>query len=451
MNISIFALFNIGIGPSSSHTIGPMRAAKAFILALQQKNLLAKTNHVNIDLYGSLAFTGKGHGTDMALVLGLANYDPETIEPSEIPNILGKIIASGLIKTIDNVSLHYKNDANIKLHFDTTLPGHSNGMQFSAFDVHDKLLLQEIYYSTGGGFIVNADTLALNFAVRNDKQVPFPFDNAQELLQHCKAQNKSIAQIITANELEWRTLEQINTQALKIWYTMNQAIERGCINSGKLPGGLNVPRRAPGLYQKLRNQPISTAWLNVYAIAVNEENAAGGRVVTAPTNGASGIIPAVIKYYQEFYQVHADAKVIEFILTAGALGILYKKGASISGAEMGCQGEVGVACSMAAGALTAVLGGNINQVEQAAEIAIEHHFGLTCDPIKGLVQIPCIERNAMGAIKAVNAATIALLEEGKHIVSLDNAIKTMRETGRDMSSHYKETSQGGLAVNVPEC
>jgi L-serine dehydratase len=451
MNISIFDLFNIGIGPSSSHTIGPMRAAKEFIKSLHTQDILQNTYYINIDLYGSLAFTGKGHGTDMAIMMGLGYHDPETIEPSEIPNKLGQIITSGIIKSINNHPLHFIQNKNIILHFDTTLPGHSNGMQFTAYDQNDTALFEDIYYSTGGGFIVNANTLQLNAATAPDQQLPFPFETAQELLAHCKTEHKTIAEIVKANELHWRTDEQINSQALKIWHTMDQAIGRGCNTGGTLAGGLNVPRRAASIFQKLRGTPVSTTWLNAYAMAVNEENASGGRVVTAPTNGASGIIPAVIKYYQEFYQDYADSSIIEFILTAGAIGILFKKGASISGAEMGCMGEVGVACSMAAAALTAVLGGNIQQVEQAAEIAIEHHFGLTCDPVKGLVQIPCIERNAMGAIKAVNASTISLLEEGKHIVSLDNAIKTMRETGRDMSTHYKETSLGGLAVNVPEC
>lgn len=451
INFSIFDLFNIGIGPSSSHTIGPMRAAKAFVNSLLKQKLLSTTHHVSVDLYGSLAFTGKGHGTNMALIMGLANYDPETIDPETIPKILGEIIASGIIYTIEKHQLHFIETKDIILHLNETLPGHSNGMQFKAFDSHNTEIYTAIFYSTGGGFIVNATTLALNAATTDDAKLPCPFDTAAQLLQQCEANNKSISEIVTANELYWRNAAEIEQHAMKIWQTMDAAIQRGCVATGILPGGLKVPRRASALYKKLQNTSISTNWLNVYAMAVNEENAAGGRVVTAPTNGASGIIPAVLKYYQEFYNDHSTASVVNFLLTAGAIGTLYKKGASISGAEMGCMGEVGVACSMAAAALTAVLGGNVLQIEQAAEIAIEHHFGLTCDPIKGLVQIPCIERNAMGAVKAVNAATIALLEEGKHIVSLDNAIKTMRETGRDMSTHYKETSQGGLAVNVPEC
>lgn len=451
MNFSIFDLFNIGIGPSSSHTIGPMRAAKAFINALLAKNLLDQTHHIDIGLYGSLAFTGKGHGTDMALIMGLAYHDPETIEPSEIPVKLGKIITSGIIHSVQDHAIYFKEPENLILHTNETLPYHSNGMRFKAFTKQNQLLLEEIYYSIGGGFIVNANTDALNTNVLNDKQIPYPFDTALELLNHCKNNNKTIAEVTFANELAWRNAEQIKHHALKIWHTMDAAIQRGCTTRGILPGGLKVPRRAADLFNKLKATTVSTSWLNAYAMAVNEENAAGGRVVTAPTNGASGIIPAVLKYYQENYKDYSDKSVVNFILTAGAIGTLYKKGASISGAEMGCQGEVGVACSMAAAALTAILNGTVAQVEQAAEIAIEHHFGLTCDPIKGLVQIPCIERNAMGAIKAVNAATIALLEAGTHIVSLDNAIKTMRDTGRDMSTHYKETSQGGLAVNVPEC
>jgi L-serine dehydratase len=451
MNISIFDLFNIGIGPSSSHCIGPMRAAKAFILSLRDQKILQVTNYITIDLYGSLAFTGKGHGTNMALTMGLAGHDPETIEPAAIPEMLAKIDKDQRITTIENHTFIYDSGKDIILHFNETLPDHSNGMHFKAYDVNHAVIFDAIYYSTGGGFIVNAVTDAPNVEIALDKQVPYPFDTAEELLNHCKKQNKTIAEILLQNELFWRTEQQITAKALAIWRTMDQAITRGCNTTGILPGGLKVPRRAADLCNKLRKEPISTTWLNVYAMAVNEENAAGGRVVTAPTNGASGIIPAVFKYYQEFYKDKTDQKVVDFLLTAGAIGLLYKKGASISGAEMGCQGEVGVASSMAAGALVAVLDGTIEQVEQAAEIAIEHNLGLTCDPIKGLVQIPCIERNAMGAVKAVNAATIALLETGKHIVSLDNAIKTMKATGNDMSTHYKETSLGGLAVNVPEC
>ncbi len=449
MNFSIFDLFNIGIGPSSSHTIGPMRAAKQFINSLNASSLLTKTTHITIDLYGSLAYTGKGHGTDMALTMGLAYFDPETIDPDAIPKLLGIIIANGNILTLKNHKILFNQSTDIILHFDELLPGHTNGMQFKAYN-NAELLKTEIYYSIGGGFIVNSDPITAN-STNNSKLPPYPFEAAAELLTHCVNADKSIAEITFANELTWRTATQIEQQAILVWETMNNAIMRGISTNGTLPGGLKVPRRAAKLYEKLKNKAISTEWLNVYAMAVNEENAAGGRVVTAPTNGASGIVPAVLKYYQEYYNNNDPQKVVEFILTAGAIGSLFKKGASISGAEMGCMGEVGVACSMAAAALVAVLGGTVLQVEQAAEIAIEHHFGLTCDPVKGLVQIPCIERNAMGAVKAVNAATIALLEEGKHIVSLDNAIKTMRETGRDMLTHYKETSMGGLAVNVPEC
>ncbi len=451
MNISIFDLFNIGIGPSSSHCIGPMRAAKSFILSLQDQKILQITNYITVDLYGSLAFTGKGHGTNMAITMGLAGHDPETIEPATIPERLAIIDKELRVTTIKNHTFIYDPSKDIILHFNETLPYHSNGMHFKAYDVNHIVIFDAIYYSTGGGFVVNAITHTVNTEVAQDKQLPYPFNTAEELLNHCITQNKTIAQILFQNELFWRTELQITEAALKIWQTMDQAITRGCNTTGILPGGLKVPRRAADLCQKLQNTPINTTWLNVYAMAVNEENAAGNRVVTAPTNGASGIIPAVFKYYQEFYKDRSEQKIIDFLLTAGAIGILYKKGASISGAEMGCQGEVGVASSMAAGALTAVLGGTVAQVEQAAEIGIEHNLGLTCDPIKGLVQIPCIERNAMGAVKAVNAATIALLETGKHIVSLDNAIKTMKATGNDMSTHYKETSLGGLAVNVPEC
>lgn len=451
MNISIFDLFNIGIGPSSSHCIGPMRAAKAFILSLRDQKLLNDTRYISIDLYGSLAFTGKGHGTDVALIMGLAGQDPETIEPAEIPNMMQHIASEKRIRSIENHEFMFEEAKNIILHFNERLPDYSNGMHFKAFNDDHEMIFDAIYYSTGGGFIVNATNKEVNADLVGNKQLPYPFDTAAELLQHCKKHHKNISEIVYANELHWRNKDQIRQHALKIWDTMQQSIARGCNTSGILPGGLKVPRRAAEMFKKLQGQPITTTWLNVYAIAVNEENAAGGRVVTAPTNGAAGIVPAVLKYYQEFYKDNAPEKVIEYLLTAGAIGILFKKGAAISGAEMGCQGEVGVASSMAAGALTAILGGTVEQVEQAAEIAIEHNLGLTCDPIKGLVQIPCIERNAMGAVKAVNASTIAMLEKGQHIVSLDNAIRTMKATGHDMSSHYKETSQGGLAVNVPEC
>lgn len=448
--ISIFDLFNIGIGPSSSHCIGPMRAAKSFVNNLLQQNLLKKTCNITIDLYGSLAFTGAGHGTNKALMLGLAYYDADTVEPDQIPAIIATINTQHCITTVQKHAFNFIPEKNIILHFKETLPQHSNGMWFKAYDDQTQEIFSEIYYSTGGGFIVNANSQQSN-AASVTQTLPYPFNTAAELLEHCKKQQKSIAQIVFANELCFRTASEIKQQAEKIWTTMDQAITRGCHTHGELPGGLHVPRRAADLLSKLQGQPISNAHLDVYAMAVNEENAAGNRVVTAPTNGAAGIIPAVFKYYQEFYKDFSREKFLDYLLTTGAIGILFKQGASISGAEMGCQGEVGVACSMAAGGLTAILGGTIQQVEQAAEIGIEHNLGLTCDPIKGLVQIPCIERNAMGAVKAVNASTIALLEKGQHIVSLDNAIKTMRETGRDMSSHYKETSQGGLAVNVPEC
>ena len=466
MTISIFDLFSIGIGPSSSHTIGPMRAANLFIQELKNCNKLNQVTNVVVDLYGSLALTGIGHCTDFAIVLGLESNMPENIDPSHSQIRYQEILETKKLNFAQSSILDFDYNKNLIFHYQQVLPHHSNGLCFTAFN-HDTVLLSKVYYSVGGGFVVDEESYngKLSAAVTvNENHAPvtqpYPFTTAEELLNHCQAQNKSIAQILLANELIYRSEEEINAGILKIWHVMDESIKRGMDTAGILPGGLNIKRRAPELSKKLRvieskNNLINNDmnWLSLYAISVNEENAAGGKVVTAPTNGAAGTIPAVLK----FYCVNSEAKpekIIEFLLTAAAIGILYKERASISAAEVGCQGEVGVACSMAAAAYAAVLGGTIYQVENAAEIGMEHNLGMTCDPIGGLVQIPCIERNAAGAVQAINAAQLALLGDGKHYVSLDKVIATMRDTGRDMMSKYKETSLGGLAVNavnLPEC
>lgn len=460
MTISIFDLFSIGIGPSSSHTVGPMRAAKTFITLLKEKHLLEKVASVKVELYGSLALTGKGHGTDIAILLGLEGETPEGVDPSYVQPRVATIRSELKLRLGGSHTIPFIEQDHLLFHKDQLLPMHSNGMCFSAYDASMHLLDSRVYYSVGGGFIVDSDSF--NHTESNDtasNPIPFLFTTAAELLAYCNETGLSISQILLANEKTKRSEAEIRAGILKIWETMNQAIERGCHGLGNLPGGLNVRRRAPALFNKLnaqgREKSLDVNWLSLYAIAVNEENAAGGRIVTAPTNGAAGTIPAVVKYYLEFCEGANEQGVIDFLLTAGAIGILYKERASISAAEVGCQGEVGVACSMAAAGLAAALGGTPAQIENAAEIGMEHHLGLTCDPVGGLVQIPCIERNAMGAVQAVTSANLALLEEGEHKISLDEVIKTMRETGKDMMTKYKETSEGGLAVNatvnIPEC
>lgn len=456
MTISIFDLFSIGIGPSSSHTVGPMKAAARFIKNLQETNHTNKVTRLTIELFGSLAFTGKGHGTDHAILLGLMGEMPHEVDPDSIASRAINVISEGLLPLPNQqtISFNYIND--FIFNFKELLPQHTNGMRFRAFEANDQLLLEEIYYSIGGGFILKE-----NEAPHAGAQiaVPYPFEKANTLIELCEANHLSISELMLENESAFRSKEEVKTRLFHITDIMRACIDKGCATKGILPGGLQVIRRAPELYEKLsqRGKPTSheftdsMSWLNLFAIAVNEENANGGRVVTAPTNGAAGVIPAVLHFYLSFYPNAVKEDAITFLLTAGAIAILYKKGASISGAEVGCQGEVGVACSMAAGALTAVLGGNIYQIENAAEIAMEHHLGLTCDPINGLVQIPCIERNAMGAVKAFNAAQLALLGDGQHMVSLDKVIATMKQTGKDMSTIYKETSLGGLAANLPEC
>jgi L-serine dehydratase len=459
MAVSIFELFKIGIGPSSSHTVGPMRAAFTFVSRLEGSDLLSRVERVQVTLFGSLAYTGRGHGTDKAVMLGLSGEMPDLIDPDHIEGILENIQNKEAIDLSGKHKIHFVEKSDLLFNKKKQLPHHTNGMRFAAYDNNRQLLLERDYYSVGGGFVVNQDEAASDRLVRDKTRLPYAFSSGDELLQLCTEHDLRIADIMLANEKAWRSEEEVRSGLLTIWEAMHDCILRGYKHTGVLPGGLKVQRRAPSLYRELgkpghglEQDPLKIIdWVNLYALAVNEENAAGGRVVTAPTNGAAGVIPAVLNYYCHFVPDSDEDGIIEFLLTAGAIGILYLLNASISGAEVGCQGEVGVACSMAAGGLTAVLGGNMSQVENAAEIGMEHNLGLTCDPVGGLVQIPCIERNAMAAVKAINAQRLALQGEGKHKVSLDKVIKTMRETGADMKQHYKETSRGGLAVNVIEC
>lgn len=469
MTISVFDLFKIGIGPSSSHTVGPMKAARTFALRLQENSLLGQTARVQCTLYGSLGATGKGHGSDKAVLLGLEGERPSQIDPDAIPTRLQQIRADRQLSLLGQHTIPFNEKQDLQF-VRRTLPYHPNGMIFTAADADGQELLQKTYYSVGGGFVADDDELAtpVETAAAPPATLPYPFTTAAQLLGHCRAHALSISELMMANEQVWRTEADIREGLWRIWDVMQACVRRGCTTEGVLPGGMQVPRRAAGVFRKLTTvdaaavpeaalrDPLNIIdWVNLYALAVNEENAAGGRVVTAPTNGAAGIIPAVLHYWIRFGlpEVRAlqETAVVDFLLTAGAIGMLYKENASISGADVGCQGEVGVACSMAAAALTAVRGGTPEQVENAAEIGMEHNLGLTCDPVGGLVQIPCIERNAMGAVKAINAARLALRGDGQHIVSLDNVIKTMRDTGADMKTKYKETSRGGLAVNVIEC
>lgn len=458
MAISVFDLFKIGIGPSSSHTVGPMRAAGMFVEGLADSGLIGTVSRLQVELFGSLGATGKGHGTDKALLLGLQGEVPEQVDTDSIPARIEQVRSSGRLLLPGNVELAFDVDKDLIFHRRKVLPYHPNGMIFHAFDNNDQLLLQRSYYSVGGGFVVNEAAAGADRIVEDRTLLPLPFTTGTALLAQCAEHGLSISQVMLQNERVWRTDDEIRTGLLHIWDVMQACVTRGCRTEGVLPGGLKVPRRAARLHRQLSSEqelhrvPLGTMdWVNLYALAVNEENAAGGRVVTAPTNGAAGIIPSVLHYYWNFCPGHSEDGVVRFLLTAGAIGILYKENASISGAEVGCQGEVGSACSMAAAALTEVLGGTPEQVENAAEIAMEHNLGLTCDPVGGLVQVPCIERNAMGAVKAINASRMALRGDGTHFVSLDKVIKTMRDTGADMKTKYKETSRGGLAVNVIEC
>lgn len=448
MIISVFDLFKIGIGPSSSHTVGPMKAAVQFLKYLGEDNL-QKTTRVEIALFGSLAATGKGHDTDKAVVLGLSGELPESIDTKTIESKLQEVYNSGLISLAGIKKISFNPQNEIIFYPQKVLPYHSNALTFKAF-LDDNSAVEKTYYSVGGGFVNDGAAVEDK---NNNINVKYPFKTAQEILQHCDAQNISISQLMLKNEECFCSQDEIKNKLLEIWRVMEQSIESGCANKGVLRGGLNINRRAKALSDKL-NSRLNENWLdwvNVWAIAVNEENAAGGRIVTAPTNGAAGIIPAVLKYAIKTVNAPTEKIIVNFLLTAAAIGILYKLNASISGAEVGCQGEIGVACSMAAGALAECMGGTVNQVENAAEIAMEHNLGLTCDPVNGLVQVPCIERNAMGANKAINAAKLALLSVESHYISLDRVIKTMKEIGLDMNTKYKETAMGGLALNKPEC
>lgn len=460
MIISAFDMFSIGIGPSSSHTVGPMRAAKKFTDNLSQASLLEKVASIKVDLYGSLGQTGVGHGTGKAVILGLSGYLPETIDPDTIDGLLKQVHDSQQLQLAQSQSVKFPREGAIMFHRRKTLKEHSNGMELVAFDSDKNELLREVYFSIGGGFIVKAEDFAKEKEAASqfaaDNPPPFPFESGTELLALCKENGLSISGLMLENEKVLRKPAQIESELNNIWLTMRACIERGIKTEGILPGGLKVKRRAPALYKRLMSEKSSDPlqvmdWVNLFALAVNEENAAGGRVVTAPTNGAAGIIPAVLMYYDKFIQPVSPEIATRYLLTAAAIGILYKKNASISGAEVGCQGEVGVACSMAAAALTEIQGGTPLHVENAAEIGMEHNLGLTCDPVGGLVQVPCIERNAMGSIKAINASRLALRGSGDQKVSLDKVIKTMWDTGRDMQTKYKETSRGGLAVNIIEC
>ncbi len=459
MAISVFELFKIGIGPSSSHTVGPMRAALRFVTGLKEDGLLARTTVVRAELYGSLGATGKGHGSDKAVLLGLQGEAPDTVDTDTIADKLAQVRASGRLRLLGEQEIAFAEREHLLFHRRQSLPHHPNGMRFTALDADGVELRSKVYYSVGGGFVVNEDAAGADRIAPDSAVLRYPFRSAAELLALCRDHKLSISQLMLENESAWRAESQTRAGLQNIWQVMQESVRRGCEREGTLPGGLRVRRRAAELHRKLSAQPEASLrdplttldWVNLYALAVNEENAAGGRVVTAPTNGAAGIIPAVLHYYHRFIGGASEEGVLRFLLTAAAIGILYKENASISGAEVGCQGEVGVACSMAAGALAEAMGGSPEQVENAAEIGMEHNLGLTCDPIGGLVQVPCIERNAMGAVKAINAARIALRGNGHHFVSLDKVIRTMRETGADMKIKYKETARGGLAVNVIEC
>ncbi len=450
-SISIFDIFKIGIGPSSSHTVGPMKAAREFASRLEPS--LKSVRKLEVRLYGSLAYTGKGHGSDSAILLGLSGEAPETIDPDSVDGLLKQINTDHRLNIGADTAIDFDPDSDLNFDYGEPLARHTNGMRFTALDDKGNTLLTDDYFSLGGGFIVRGDEEEPS---KQTGEPPHPFSDGAGLLEQSKTNGLSIPDLVYQNELSWRSEAEVNQKVTSIWDAMQACVQRGLHTEGVLPGRMAVTRRAARLYRSLKSREHESGletmdWVNTYAIAVNEENAAGGRVVTSPTNGAAGIIPAVLHYYKYFVADFEDEGVKRFLLAAGAIGILYKINASISGAEMGCQGEVGVACSMAAAGLVAAFNGTANQLENAAEIGMEHNLGLTCDPIGGLVQIPCIERNAMGSLKAINAARLAMQGDGSHRVSLDQVINTMRQTGLDMSTIYKETSQGGLAVNVPEC
>ena len=455
MALSVFDLFRIGIGPSSSHTVGPMRAARRFVTAAAETGVLPRIDSLGVELFGSLGATGKGHGSVGALVLGLLGHQPETVDPNQGRSEVEQVRQSRRLGLPGGPEIGFDPERDIVLHRHRSLPAHSNGMLFTARDAAGNELSRRTYYSVGGGFVADEQVLDAD-SVATDP-VPYPFSTGAELLAHCGETGFSIGRLMRENERTWRSDAEIDAGLLRLWAAMQECIHHGMTTEGVLPGGLKVPRRAPVLLHQLQVEADSTDplrgmdWITLYALAVNEENAAGGRVVTAPTNGAAGVIPAVLMYFRRFVPGAGDDGVLRFLLTAGAIGVIIKETASISGAEVGCQGEIGAACSMAAAGMAAALGGTPAQVENAAEIGMEHNLGLTCDPVGGLVQIPCIERNAIASVKAINAARMALRGDGTHFVSLDQVIKTMRETGADMKTKYKETARGGLAVNVIEC
>jgi len=457
MYYSVFNLFKIGVGPSSSHTVGPMVAARTFLTSIGN---LKNINSLKVDVFGSLALTGHGHATDKAILMGLEGHEPATIDPSIIDARCEEIKAAELINLLGEREITFSTVDHMPFHMEKLLPHHSNGLCFTAFGTAGNKIASENYYSVGGGAVLSEADFGRNTPPPDEIPVPYPFNSGQDLLDICSENNFSIAELMWENEQALMSKDDIKAGLDQVYDAMQFSIDRGCSTSGKLPGALNVERRAAQVLTSLKeaqekqlgDPSVILDWINLWALAVNEENAAGGRVVTAPTNGAAGIIPAVLRYYDRFYNRDGNKQAVyDFLLTATAIGSLYKKNASISGAEVGCQGEVGVACSMAAAGLTAVKGGTVMQVENAAEIGMEHNLGLTCDPIGGLVQIPCIERNAMGAVKAIDASRLALRGDGLHHVSLDKVIETMRQTGKDMQAKYKETSKGGLAVNVVEC
>ena len=453
MKTSVFDLFKIGIGPSSSHTVGPMRAARRFIAESQASGKLELVIRVQSELFGSLALTGLGHGTDRAVLLGLSGEKPEDVEPSEVDSLIQEIRSKGVLRLLGVHPVKFREAGDLQFHGELVLPGHPNGMRFSVFDKEQRTIAADVYYSIGGGFILKEGETESRASYL---PVPHPFSNGRELLDQGESKALPIWKLILENESALLSEAEVRDKILHVWSVMNASIERGLVTEGILPGGLNVQRRAPRLFRKLQTRSTRDPFramdqVNIFAIAVNEENAAGGRVVTAPTNGAAGLVPAVGRYYRQFVPEASDEGLMRYLLTAGAIGILYKENASISGAEVGCQGEVGVACSMAAGGLVGALDGTNAEIEHAAEIGMEHHLGMTCDPIGGLVQIPCIERNAFGAVKAINACRMAMQESGEHKVSLDEVIRTMYQTGLDMQSRYKETALAGLAVNVKDC
>lgn len=456
--ISVFDMFSVGIGPSSSHTVGPMRAAKEFCQLLKSKELFNQISSVRVELFGSLGQTGIGHGSGKAVILGLLGLLPETVNVQTIDNLLKEISDNELLSLDGEQDVRFPREGAIVFHRRKTLPLHANGMTFHA-ELADGESVSQSYYSIGGGFIVKEEDFnqaKTDAVLKSTVQLPYPFSSAASLVEQCKKHGLSVSALMLANESCIATKQDVRDRLWHIWQVMLESVQHGIETEGILPGGLKVTRRAPSLYRRLQSEQTADPmqamdWVNLFALAVNEENAAGGRVVTAPTNGAAGIIPAVLCYFDKFVRPVDKDIATRYLLTAAAIGILYKKNASISGAEVGCQGEVGVACSMAAGALTEVIGGGVDSVENAAEIGMEHNLGLTCDPVGGLVQVPCIERNAMGAIKAINASRLALRGSGQHKVSLDKVIKTMWDTGNDMKSKYKETARGGLAVNIIEC